>query len=38
MKAVIDRIEGGLSVLSVGDDSIKLNIALSASDVKVKNV
>jgi hypothetical protein len=38
MKAVIDRIEGGLSVLSVGDDSIKLNIALSAPDVKVKNV
>jgi hypothetical protein len=29
MKAVIDRVEGELAVLLLGDESIKLNILLS---------
>mgnify|MGYP001277067732 CR=1 FL=1 len=29
MRAVIDRVEGKLAVLLVGDESIKLNIPLS---------
>ena len=36
MRAVIDRVEGELAVLLVGDESIKLNVPLSLLPVGCK--